>query len=662
MIKEKLTPFSKILIANRGEIALRIMRTARKLGHQTVAIYSVADKKNPHVAFADQAICVGEALPAESYLNIQAIIAAAKQTSAEAIHPGYGFLAENSAFALACREANIVFIGPSAEVIRAMGDKANAKEQMRRLGLPCIQGYDGEDQSMARLQSEAKKIGYPVMIKACLGGGGRGMRLVQAEANFSAALSSAKAESLSAFGSDSVLLEKAISNPRHIEIQIMADRYGHAIHLGERDCSVQRRHQKIIEEAPSPKVTPELRNAMGNAAVKAAVAMNYEGAGTFEFLLDDDDCFYFMEMNTRLQVEHPVTEAITGLDLVALQLDIASGAPLSIQQRDIRFDGHSIEVRLCAEDVAQNFLPQSGQMCEWQAPANLRVEHAMYSGVEVPPYYDSMIAKIISHAPTRDQAITQLLVGLQDLNAFGVSTNQGLLDQTLRHPIFKNGEATTSFIQRYSDELLKPFRPLNPAVVGIAFFVSKTFDGKTDQWQPSNLHHHFPVSLKFELNRKKITANIIQKTATTFLIDSSADEESSNIIEIISATSRCLTLLHEQVQSRVDIKRLGNRLYLQQGSNVYVADDCSFDPPQAISADLSRANCNASTTGRVIAVHVKNGDFVKSGQPIACLEAMKMEHIQIATMDGYISELCISNGEQLKMNQLICSVTADSPQ
>src|SRR6476620_3521043 len=450
------TPFFKVLIANRGEIALRIMRTAKRLGYGTVAVYSDADRDALHVREADSAVRIGEALPAQSYLRIDAIIAAAKASGASAIHPGYGFLAENEDFAQACRDAGLVFIGPSPEAIRSMGNKAGAKDIRQKAGVPCVPGYQGADQSDAVMLAAAKKIGFPVMIKAVAGGGGRGMRLVADAAAFPDALRSARSEAQGAFGDPTVILERAIVDPRHIEIQVFGDRYGNAVHLGERDCSVQRRHQKLIEEAPSPKVTRRLRARMGDVAVAAVKQLRYEGAGTLEFLLDPSGEFYFMEMNTRLQVEHPVTEAITGLDLVELQLRVASGEPLGLGQEDIRFSGHAIEVRLCSEDTDHDFMPQSGTMALWQMPDGVRVEHALQSGSEIPPFYDSMIAKIISHGTTRDEARRKLICGLEQTVAFGVTTNQAFLAACLRHPAFASGEATTAFIGKYRADLLAP--------------------------------------------------------------------------------------------------------------------------------------------------------------------------------------------------------------
>src|SRR5690348_7653273 len=450
----KRTPFFKILIANRGEIALRIMRTARKLGYGVVAVYSDADRDAMHVREADVAVRIGEARPAQSYLNIEAIIAAAKVSGAGAVHPGYGFLAENEDFACACRDAGLVFIGPSPEAIKAMGNKAEAKEIMQKAGVPVVPGYQGADQSDAAMLNDANRIGFPVMIKAVAGGGGRGMRLVADATSFPDALRSARSEAKAAFGDDTVILERAIQNPRHIEIQVFGDRYGNAIHLGERDCSVQRRHQKLIEEAPSPAVSPKLRQRMGDVAVAAVRSLRYEGAGTLEFLLDESGEFYFMEMNTRLQVEHPVTEAITGLDLVELQLRIASGEPLGLVQEDIKFSGHAIEIRLCAEDAAHDFMPQSGIMARWRAADHIRVDHALRSGAEISPFYDSMIAKLIAFGASREEARSRLICGLEQMVAFGVTTNQSFLMACLRHPVFAKGAATTGFIGAHRAELV----------------------------------------------------------------------------------------------------------------------------------------------------------------------------------------------------------------
>ena len=487
------------------------MRTARRLGYGVVAVYSDADRESLHVREADEAVRIGEALPAQSYLNIGAIIAAAKSSGADAVHPGYGFLAENEDFAQACRDAGLVFIGPSPEAIKAMGNKAGAKEIMQAAGVPCVPGYQGADQSDTAMLAEAHRIGFPVMIKAVAGGGGRGMRLVADAAAFPDALRGARSEAQSAFGDATVILERAIIDPRHIEIQVFGDAFGNAIHLGERDCSVQRRHQKLIEEAPSPKVTPELRARMGAIAVNAIKSIGYEGAGTLEFLLDQDGEFYFMEMNTRLQVEHPVTEAITGLDLVELQLRVAGGEPLGLRQEDIQFSGHAIEVRLCSEDAAHDFMPQSGRMALWQMPDGLRVEHALQSGSEIPPFYDSMIAKLISHGATRDEARRRLIHGVEQTAAFGVTTNQAFLAACLRHPEFAAGEATTAFIGRNRADLLAPRKgaPSDAAFAALLLYVTDPF---APPWRSGRtLAATFPLPVRVELDHGVYDLEIVRE-------------------------------------------------------------------------------------------------------------------------------------------------------
>ena len=442
------TPFSKVLIANRGEIALRVMRSARAQGYRTVAVYSTADANARHVMEADQAVCIGEALPAQSYLRIPALIEAALLTGADAIHPGYGFLAEREDFAQACQDAGLVFIGPSAKAIFSMGNKAVAKELMIAAGVPCIPGYQGKNQSEHHLSQEAVRIGYPVMIKAVAGGGGRGMRLVNNAAEFTEHLRSAQSEAKNAFGDATVILERAIVEPRHIEIQIFADRYGNAIHLGERDCSVQRRHQKVVEEAPAPGITPEQRAEIGRICTEACVRIGYRGAGTFEFLYENGR-FYFIEMNTRIQVEHPVTELITGIDLVKTQLMIAAGEPLPWRQSDVVLRGHALECRINAED-AKTFMPSPGPVRLWHAPGGpgIRVDSHMYSGYNVPPHYDSLVAKLISYGDTRDTAIARMRNALAEMVVEGIKTNAALHQEILAHAAFQQGGLDIHYLER----------------------------------------------------------------------------------------------------------------------------------------------------------------------------------------------------------------------
>ena len=651
----KRTPFFKVLIANRGEIALRIMRTARRLGYSVVAVYSDADRDALHVREADQAVRIGEALPAQSYLKIDAIIAAAKASGAAAVHPGYGFLAENEDFAQACRDAGLVFIGPSPEAILAMGNKAGAKDIMQKAGVPCLPGYQGADQSDAAMLAEAKAIGFPVMIKAVAGGGGRGMRLVADAAAFPDALRSARSEAQGAFGDPNVILERAIVDPRHIEIQVFGDRHGNAIHLGERDCSVQRRHQKVIEEAPSPAVTPELRALMGAVAVQAVKAIGYEGAGTLEFLLDRAGNFYFMEMNTRLQVEHPVTEAITGLDLVELQLRVARGEPLGVRQEDVTFSGHAIEVRLCSEDAAHDFMPQSGTMARWQMPDGIRVEHALQSGSEIPPFYDSMIAKVISHGATRDEARGKLICALEQVTAFGVTTNQGFLIDCLRHPVFAKGEATTAFIGDNRDALLAPRadRGSDLALAALLFYVTHPH---APPWQRGrSLSATFPLGLRIDLGHGVQEIEIVRERDGNYLTSRNGDRFSFVIDELDQDSIR---FHHDGLMEQAKFLRDGDRLFVLHRGVMLSARDLTLAPPESASVAGGDGMVRAAMNGRVVAVLVKAGDKVAAGQPVMTLEAMKMEHVHTAGIAGTVSSIDVAEGEQVTTGKIVVEIEA----
>jgi geranyl-CoA carboxylase alpha subunit len=454
-----MSDFTTILIANRGEIACRIIRSAHALGYRTVAVYSQADEGAPHVRLADRAVMIGPPSVRDSYLNSERLIAAARAAGADAVHPGYGFLSENAEFAQACVDAGLVFIGPSPAAIAAMGNKAAAKRAMIAAGVPCIPGFqDSSDQSDERLIAEAHHVGFPLLIKAAAGGGGRGMRLVKSADALQSAIASARSESESAFGSGELILERAIMDGRHVEIQVFGDSHGHVIHLGERDCSVQRRHQKVVEESPSPAVTPELRERMGVAAITAAGSIGYVGAGTVEFMLDASGAFYFLEMNTRLQVEHPVTELVTGLDLVELQLRVAAGEPLPLTQDELRLTGHAIEVRLYAEDPYAGYLPQSGQIHAW-LPATgpgVRVDHGVRAGQPITPHYDPMIAKVIAFGQHRDEARRRLVRALGDTVLLGPPNNKQFLADILEHPVFVAGGATTRFLEQHLSDLARP--------------------------------------------------------------------------------------------------------------------------------------------------------------------------------------------------------------
>jgi geranyl-CoA carboxylase alpha subunit len=648
------TPFHKILIANRGEIALRVIRSARALGYRTVAVYSTADAQARHVLEADQAVCIGEPLPAQSYLRIPALIEAAKLSGADAVHPGYGFLAENADFAQACKDAGLVFIGPSPDAIAAMGNKAGAKRLMMEAGVPCIPGYQGEDQSEERLAQEAARIGFPVMIKATAGGGGRGMRLVASAKEFPDLLRSARSEARSAFGDPEVILERAIVEPRHIEIQILADRHGDAIHLGERDCSVQRRHQKLIEEAPSPAVNAELRERMGATAVAAVKAIRYEGAGTLEFLLDREGNFYFMEMNTRLQVEHPVTEAITGLDLVELQMRVAAGEPLPLTQEEVRFSGHAIEVRLCTEDADKGFMPQSGTVALWKMPPQLRVEDALRSGSEVPPFYDSMVAKIISHGRTRDEARRKLASGLEDAVALGVTTNQAFLRRCLSHPVFAAGGATTAFIGQHQDALLAPDAfALERAAALAAMLLHETSGGWRDRPAGRRMSHNLPISLRFELAGTARTANVALPAQRHFEV---TIDGKTFAIELASLGDDTARFVLDGVLETAAWHRDGSTLLIQYRGVALRVDDKT----RAASARQGEAGgdgkLRASMNGRVVAVLADVGQMVQAGQPIVTLEAMKMEHVHAAPLSGRLTAVHVATGDQVAANRVVAEI------
>ena len=653
----KSTPFSKVLVANRGEIAMRVMRAARQLGYRTVAVYSDADAQAPHVEAADEAVRIGGPLPAQSYLDVAALVAAAKTTGADAVHPGYGFLAESEAFAQACTEAGLVFIGPSADAIRIMGSKSGAKRLMESLDVPCVPGYQGEDQGDGRLAAEADRIGYPLMIKATAGGGGRGMRLVTSAASFPELLRSARSEALHAFGDGAVILERAIAEPRHIEIQVLADRLGNVVHLGERDCSVQRRHQKVIEEAPSPAVSAELRARMGAVATRAVKAIGYEGAGTLEFLLDGQGNFYFMEMNTRLQVEHPVTEAVTGLDLVELQLLVAAGEPLPLRQDDVRFHGHAIEVRLCAEDAAGGFMPQSGTVAMWEPTRRLRVEHALRSGAEVPAFYDSMIAKFVSHGRTRSEAVRKLAAGLRDSVALGVRTNKAFLARCLEHPEFEQGLATTAFIGRHADALVSsPLEDRHRAHMIAAVLLLETSPGARQRLVPRQLPNPLPITLRLDADGELRIVSVQARTVDTYEVE--MGDATHGVRTVGLDTNRARVAL-DGVIEHVAYVRDGNRLQL-----AYRGDSFSVEDRTRVAASRREEGrgadglLRASMNGRVIGVFVALGDKVVAGQPVVTLEAMKMEHSHVSPRDGVVKALHVAVGDHVQVTRVVAEIAA----
>jgi geranyl-CoA carboxylase alpha subunit len=639
------TRFRKILIANRGEIARRIMRTARALGYRTVAVYSDADRGMPYVGEADQAVPIGPPPATDSYLSIERILEAARRSGAEAIHPGYGFLAENAAFAEACAAADLVFIGPPADAIRLMGNKAAAKRRMREAGVPSIPGYEGDDQRDDRLAAQAAVIGFPVMVKAAAGGGGKGMRRVGDAARLIDALRGARAEAEKAFGSGELILEKAIDGPRHIEIQVFADQHGNTLHLGERDCSIQRRHQKVIEEAPSPAVDAALRAAMAAAAVAAARAIGYVGAGTIEFLLARDGNFYFLEMNTRLQVEHAVTEMTTGIDLVEWQLRVAAGEVLLKRQEEIGSRGHAIEARLYAEDPAADFLPQAGRLIAWEAPvgAGVRVDDSIESGLTISPHYDPMLAKIIAHGETRELARRRLIAALEDTVTLGIATNRHFLIACLSHPAFAEGSVDTGFIDRHlagGDRAIPDGRLVALAAALFNHRSAERGDDVAVGWR-SLRSLAAPMLLKFA--EMKFAVEIAREGGWRWRISGNGGARS---VEIAAIVGRRVRFLCDGLAETAQFAWDGDVLHLSLGAVTAAFEDVLLAGGEA-AAGASGDAALAPMTGTISAVRVRPGDPVRKGQCLVILEAMKMEHEIVAPRDGTIAAVLVNPGEQV---------------
>jgi geranyl-CoA carboxylase alpha subunit len=646
--------FRSILIANRGEIAVRIARSAKDLGYKTIAVYSAADADALHVRSADRAVAIGPAPVSESYLNIGRIIDAAQRSGAEAVHPGYGFLSENAAFAEACAKAGLVFIGPPAEAIALMGNKAAAKKRMQEAEVPCVPGYEGEDQSDKTLTKEADRIGYPVMVKAAAGGGGRGMRVVESADAIADGLAAARSEALNAFGSDELILEKAISGARHVEIQVLADGHGNVIHLGERDCSVQRRHQKVIEEAPSPAVNEELRARMGSDAVAAARAIGYVGAGTVEFLLDAQGHYYFLEMNTRLQVEHPVTELITGLDLVAWQLRVAAGERVPFTQTDITFTGHAMEARLYAEDTAAGFLPQSGRVAAWVPPSGdgVRVDHGLLAGQDITPFYDPMVAKVITYGRDREEARRRLERALEETVLLGVASNRRFLIDVLEHESFVEGKATTNFIAETfsTDDLAEPAP--TPRMLALAAVLMFRHSTSAPGWRSTG-EAHWPMRLGHgdTLSDMTLTCTGPDRysiAAGEDTIDLTILEQRDNGIRFLSADIRGTAsyAFHDDV------------LYLDADGLTAAFNDRLLSGPETADG-LGSGQFTAPMNGRVIAVEVEAGEVVEKGRRLAVLEAMKMEHQIVADVAGTVEQVAIKVGDQVAARDLLVSLAPE---
>ncbi len=661
--------FSKVLIANRGEIAVRVIRGCKKLGYKTVAVYSDADRDAPHVWVADEAVRIGPAPVMESYLVIENILAAARQSGAEAIHPGYGFLSEREDFAQAVQDAGLVFIGPDPASIEAMGNKSAAKLRMLKAGVPCVPGYQGDDQSDTMLVKEAKKTGLPVMIKAAAGGGGRGMRLVHDESDLLASIQSARSEAANAFGDGQLLIEKAVVDARHVEIQVFGDRHGHVIHLGERDCSIQRRNQKVVEETPSPAVDETLRRKMGEAAVAAAKAVNYVSAGTVEFLLSPDKKFYFMEMNTRLQVEHPVTELVYGVDLVEWQLRIAQGEKLPLTQEEVlaRRTGHAIEVRLCAEDPANSFIPQTGHVLAWHVPGGegMRADHGLKHGQDISPFYDSMLAKLIVFAPTRELARRKLLKMLHDTVLLGVTSNRDFLARIVDHEAFASGDFTTAFIGRYfPPELVKQneqpglrHKTLAAALAyqtdALALQELSGLDAGMLSWRSAN---PIAVPMKLRCGREEFIAQVLARPPGEFEVR--LPQPGAGSLQHLSITALSGHEVHyvcEGVQGKAFFVRHTASLWLSCEGATHVYADATYEPVQAAEAG-GDGLVTAQMDGKIVAVHVKSGDAVQKGQTLLVLEAMKMEFQIAAGVTGKVSAVSVTPGTQVSLRQLLATI------
>ena len=670
-----------LLIANRGEIACRVAATARRLGVRTVAVYSDADAGAAHVAACDQAIRIGGSPAADSYLRIDRIVAAARAAQAEAIHPGYGFLSESADFATACADAGLIFVGPPARAIQAMGDKRQAKQLMRAASVPLIPGYDGDDDDPETLRVQAASIGFPVMIKAALGGGGRGIRVVARPEEFDAALASCRREAQAAFGNDRVLLERHLPDPRHIEVQVFADRLGGCIWLGERDCSAQRRHQKVIEESPATGLAPQLRQQMGEAAVTAARAVGYVGAGTVEFLVGPKGEFYFMEMNTRLQVEHPVTEMITGLDLVEWQLRVAAGEPMPLQQGDVYVRGHAIEARIYAEDPQRDFMPASGRIAHLQLPAHVafsvwpggslgdepapvRIDAAVRAGDTVSPHYDAMIAKLIVWGPDRDRAVARLREALQQTIVVGVSSNVDFLLRLTASAGFRIGGYDTGLIAREMAKLTDPGDPFEALPVAAALarlLVDETRAQTSDPWSDRQGWRLNGIALR----RVTLRCGHEQREVTVEYLARSpllpvggwhlACGPWQRLLAIDSSEGARLRLRLGVESFAADVVRDGGVLHVFASGRHRIFTP--VDPVGSVAqADQDEDRLSAPMPGKIIAIHAAAGDAVRRGQLLMVMEAMKMEHSIIAPHDGTVGEVRYRVGDQVDEGATLVSM------
>jgi len=645
------TVLTSVLVANRGEIACRVMRTAKAMGLTTVAVHSATDRNARHVREADLAVDLGGSKAADSYLQIDKLIAAAKACGASAIHPGYGFLSENPGFARAVEQAGLIFLGPPASAIDAMGSKSAAKSLMETAGVPLVPGYHGEAQDAATFREAAARIGYPVLLKATAGGGGKGMKVVERDEDLADALASAQREAQSSFGDSRMLVEKYVLKPRHVEIQVFADQHGNCLYLNERDCSIQRRHQKVVEEAPAPGLSPELRRAMGEAAVRAAQAIGYVGAGTVEFLLDARGEFFFMEMNTRLQVEHPVTEAITGLDLVAWQIRVAQGEPLPITQDQVPLKGHAIEVRLYAEDPANDFLPATGtlQVYRESAPGpGRRVDSGVAEGDEISPFYDPMLGKLVAWGEDREQARLRLLAMLDEFAIAGLRTNLAFLRRIIAHPAFAEAELDTGFIARYQADLLPPVEGLSDAfwnVAAEAYRQSASNPVRDDDphspWSGvTGLRLGLPAEVELHLSCAGETRKVPLRGASS----------------AVRLQGEHLTLEHDGVHRKALAIRRDGTLYLRWQGELHAVT--RIDPIADVEAShTQQGGLSAPMNGSIVRVLVEVGQSVEAGTPLVVLEAMKMEHSIRASQAGTVAALYCAEGEMVSEGTVLVELT-----
>jgi 3-methylcrotonyl-CoA carboxylase alpha subunit len=650
--------FSKILIANRGEIACRVIKTARRMGIKTVAVFSDADRHARHVAMADEAVHIGGSPARESYLVVDKILDAAKRTGAQAVHPGYGFLSENAGFAEACEKVGIVFIGPPPAAIRAMGSKSEAKKIMEKARVPLVPGYHGDDQSPDLLAKEAERIGFPVLIKASAGGGGKGMRVVESAAKFADQLAGAKREAKASFADDHVLIERYLTRPRHIEIQVFADSHGNCLYLFERDCSIQRRHQKVIEEAPAPDMDPARRKEMGEAAVAAAKAIGYVGAGTVEFIANQDGTFYFMEMNTRLQVEHPVTEMITGQDLVEWQLVVAAGGQMPLKQDQLSIDGHAVEVRLYAEDPNRNFLPSTGTLVHLRLPTeglHVRVDTGVREGDTVTPFYDPMIAKVIVHDRDRTSAMRRMAALMGETEVVGVTTNSALLKALCSHPAFVGGEVDTGFIERHRDELFAKAGPAGDKTFAVATLarVAEWTSTSNDPWDQKNGFRLLDVGhdeVRWKDGERDVTVIARRLRSGALGLELPGGTVEANVRR--GDDGRLAIRLGNDTFTAAVVRRAANdggidyTVFSDGGSQrLRLVDPLDVTQYEAVPA--GEGSVRSPLPGKIIDLRVKAGDTVSRGQPLLVLEAMKMEHTLAAPADGTVKSVRYAVGEQV---------------